>query len=59
MTYVEEEFPKEPIMVPPDSLIYTVLDQHDRPNTNILAISTMKYLKGGTFIVPKEAPLED
>jgi hypothetical protein len=59
MAYVEEEFPKEPIMVPPDSLIYTVPDQHDRPNTSILAISTMKTLKGETFIVPEEAPWVD
>jgi hypothetical protein len=29
MAYVEEEFPEEPITVPPYSLLYTISDHHD------------------------------
>jgi hypothetical protein len=59
MAYVEEEFPEEPITVPPDSLLYTVLDHHDRPNTSLPAIATTTTLEGTTCIVQEEIPWAD
>jgi len=38
MAYVEKEISKEPIQVPPDSLLYMVPDPQDRPDTNIAAM---------------------
>jgi hypothetical protein len=54
MAYVEEEFPEEPITVPLDSLLYTVRDQHYRPNIGLLIIATTTTLEGTTFIVQEE-----
>jgi hypothetical protein len=59
MAYVEEEILKEPITVPPDSLLYTVPDLHDRPNTSLPAIDTTTALEGATCIVQEEIPWAD
>jgi hypothetical protein len=34
MPIVEEEIPEEPIMVPPNSLLYTVPNPRDPPSTS-------------------------
>jgi len=36
MAFVEEEFSREPIHVPPESLLYTVSDAHIHPNTSVV-----------------------
>ena len=51
MAFVEEEFPEEPIYVPPESLLYTVLDAQDIPITNIETKDTSTTLEGTTCIV--------
>jgi hypothetical protein len=59
MAYVEEEFPEEQITVQPDSLLYTVPDHHDRPNTSLPTIPTTTALEGTTCIVQEEIPWVD
>jgi hypothetical protein len=59
MAYVEEEIPEEPILVPPDSLLYTVLDPQDRPNTSLTTMDTEATLEGDTCIVQEEIPWTD
>jgi hypothetical protein len=54
MAYVEEEFPKEPIQVPPEFLLYMVLDSEDRPNTSTTTTDTMTTIEGTTCIVQEE-----
>jgi hypothetical protein len=46
MAIVEEEILEEPIMVPPDSLLYTVLDPHDPPSTSHSAPATTCAMEG-------------
>jgi hypothetical protein len=59
MAYVEEEFPEEPIQVPPEFLLYTVPDSQDRPNTNIATMDTTTTMEGATCIVQEEIPPKD
>jgi hypothetical protein len=59
MAYVEEEIPAEPITILPDSLLYIVLDHHDRPDTSLPATATAKALEGTTCIVQEEILWED
>jgi hypothetical protein len=59
MAFVEEEFPEEPIQVPPESLLYTVLDAQDSPNTSIATTDTTTALEGATCIVQEEIPMMD
>jgi hypothetical protein len=59
MAYVEEEILEEPIMVPPDSLLYMVPDPHDRPNTSLTTMDTVAALEGATCIVQEEIPWTD
>jgi hypothetical protein len=59
MAYVEEEIPEEPITVPPDSLLYTVLDPQDWPNTSLPATATVEAMEGVTCIIQEEIPLVD
>jgi hypothetical protein len=56
MAFVEEEFPEEPIQVPPESLLYTVLDAHIRPNTSVVVTGTTTTMDGATCIVQEEFP---
>jgi hypothetical protein len=51
MAFMEEEFPEEPIQIPPESPLYTVLDAHDSPNTNVVATDAVTAMDGATFIV--------
>jgi hypothetical protein len=51
MAYVEEEFPEEPITVLLDSLLYTVLDPQDQPNTSLPSFSTECAMEGVTCII--------
>jgi hypothetical protein len=48
MAYVEEEIPEEPIPIPQKSLLYTVLDPQDRPNTNFTTMDTEVTMEGDT-----------
>jgi hypothetical protein len=59
MAYVEEEIPEEPITVPPESLLYTVPDHQDRPNTSLPATTTVEAMEGATCIIQEEIPLVD
>jgi hypothetical protein len=59
MAYVEEEIPDEPITVPPDSLLYIVLEHQDRPNTNLPATATSIAMEGVTCIVQEEIPWDE
>jgi hypothetical protein len=59
MAYVEEEIPKEPIMVFPDSILYTVADLQDRSNTSLPTTATTKAMEGETCIIQEEIPLVD
>jgi hypothetical protein len=54
MAYVEEEIPEEPIMVPPDSLLYTVPDSQDPPSTSHSASATTCAMEGVTCIIQEE-----
>jgi hypothetical protein len=56
MAFVEEEFPEEPIQVPPESLLYTVPDAHDCPNTSVVATDAVVAMDGTTCIVQEELP---
>jgi hypothetical protein len=59
MAYVEEEIPEEPILVPPDSLLYMVPDPQDRPNTSLTTMDTEATMEGATCIVQEEIPWMD
>jgi hypothetical protein len=59
MAFMEEEFPEEPIQVPPESLLYMVPDAQDRPNTSIAAMDTTTTMEGATCIVQEETPMMD
>ena len=59
MAYVEEEIPKEPITVPPNSLLYIVSDPQDRPSTNHFASATTCAMEGVTCIIQEEILLVD
>jgi hypothetical protein len=48
MAYVEEEISEELILVPPDSLLYMVMDPQDRPSTNLTAMDIEVALEGDT-----------
>jgi hypothetical protein len=48
MAFMEEEFLEEPIQVPPESLLYIVLDSHDSPSTIILSTHTTNTMDGTT-----------
>jgi hypothetical protein len=54
MAYIEEELLKEPIQVPPKSLLYTVLDDYLRPNTSKVDTSITTTMEGATCIVQEE-----
>jgi len=51
MAFEEEEFPKEPIQVPPDSLLYIVPEAHIHPNTSVVITGKMTSMDGPTCIV--------
>jgi hypothetical protein len=59
MTFVEEEFLEEPIHVPPNSLLYMVLDAKDSPNTSIATNDTTTTLEGTTCIIQEEISMND
>jgi hypothetical protein len=54
MAFVEEEIPEEPIQVPLESLLYTVPDAQDIPNTNIATMDLARAMEGATCIVQEE-----
>jgi hypothetical protein len=56
MAFMEEEISKEPIQVPPDSLLYTISDAQDSPNTSIVATDPVTSMEGATCIVQEELP---
>jgi hypothetical protein len=58
MAFVEEEFSEEPIQVPPESLLYKVLDDYLRPNTSVVVTGTEATMDGATCIVQEEFPEE-
>ena len=59
MAFVEEEFLEEPIQIPLESPLYTVLDAHDSPNTNVAATDAVTAMDGATFIVQEELLMTD
>jgi hypothetical protein len=59
MAFVEEEFLEEPIQIPLELPLYTVLDAHDSPNTNVAATYAVTAMDGATFIVQEELLMTD
>jgi hypothetical protein len=54
MAFVEEEFLEEPIQVPLESLLYTVLNAHDSPDTSVVVIDPVTTIDGTTYIIQEE-----
>jgi hypothetical protein len=59
MDIVEKEILEEPIMVPPDSLLYTVLDPHDPPSTSHSGPTTACAKDGVTCIIQEDILVAD
>jgi hypothetical protein len=54
MAFMEEEFLEEPIQNPPESLIYTVLDDYLCPNTSVVITGAKAAMDGATCMVQEE-----
>jgi hypothetical protein len=57
MAFIEEEFPEEPIQVPPENLLYRVLDAHIHPNMSVVVTGTKAVMVGATCIIQEEFPI--
>jgi hypothetical protein len=58
MAYVEEEILEEPIQVPPESLLFTFLDDMQSPSHNPASTSAPTTMEGATCIIEEEFPGE-